>query len=169
MNRFKNIIFSAVLSLGAFSAITYTACTKDECKDVVCQNGGTCVSGTCNCTTGYEGTNCETESRTKFIKSWSAADQIGSTNLVYTVAIAGGSAINGVLISNAFSDNFFSNPINATVEGNTITIPDQRPDGAASNFRVMGTGTYASGKITWNYTITRITPNEPKVHTGIWQ
>jgi hypothetical protein len=39
--------------------VTYTACTKDKCDDVVCQNNGTCVDGSCKCPFGYSGTNCE--------------------------------------------------------------------------------------------------------------
>lgn len=169
MNRIKNIAFSVLLTLGAFTAITYTSCNKDECKDVVCNNGGTCVDGTCQCSTGYEGTNCQTESRTKFIKSWSASDQTGSSNLVYTVAIAAGAQINSVLISNAFSDDFFANPITATVQGNTISIAEQRPDGSSSNFKVSGSGSYENGKINWTYVITRISTGETINHTGIWQ
>jgi len=169
MNRIKNIAFSALLAVGSFSAVFYTSCNKDECKDVVCQNLGTCVSGICNCAIGYEGTSCETESRTKFIKTWNANDQIGATNLVYTVSVGNGTNVTNVIISNAFSDDFFSNTINATVDGNTITIPDQQPDGSTSNFRVSGTGTYSAGRINWTYTITRIFPAENKVHTGVWQ
>ena len=40
---------------------------KDKCEDVVCQNGGSCNDGVCSCPAGYEGTNCQTEIREKFL------------------------------------------------------------------------------------------------------
>jgi len=174
MKRIKNIAFTALLAIGAFSLVTYTSCTKeddpiDPCAAVLCGPNGDCVNGTCVCDLGYEGAGCATESRTKFIKSWNASDQIGTTNLVYTVAIGTGANVTNVIISNAFSDNFFSNTINATVSDNTITIPEQQPDGSGSNFKVSGTGTYSAGKITWTYVITRILPLDVKTHTGLWQ
>lgn len=44
-----------MLTLGILS------CTKsDPCEEVVCQNGGTCSDGTCNCPEGFAGTLCET-------------------------------------------------------------------------------------------------------------
>lgn len=173
MNKIKNMLFAGALTLSAFGVVTYTSCNKDECKDVQCNNGGSCISGTCQCASGYEGANCNTESRAKFVKSWAASDQIGTSNLVYTVAIGNGTTINSVIISSAFSDNFFSNNISATVSndasGNSIiTIADQKPD-ANGNYRVAGTGTYSAGKINWTYTITRITPASTQNYTGVWQ
>jgi hypothetical protein len=67
MKSFKQIALSAFLTISAFGAVVYTSCNKDECKDVVCQNGGTCSEGKCTCPTGYDGTNCETKSRDKFV------------------------------------------------------------------------------------------------------
>lgn len=51
----KSIVFLVVLIFGILS------CAKpDPCEEVVCQNGGTCVAGTCNCPEGFAGTLCET-------------------------------------------------------------------------------------------------------------
>jgi hypothetical protein len=46
MKRIKNIAFSALLAIGAFSLVTYTSCTKeddpiDPCVGIVCNNNGT--------------------------------------------------------------------------------------------------------------------------------
>ena len=36
-----------------------SAC-KNPCKDITCENGGTCNDGTCVCLDGFKGANCET-------------------------------------------------------------------------------------------------------------
>ena len=33
--------------------------TSDLCADIICQNGGRCSAGVCECIDGYTGTNCE--------------------------------------------------------------------------------------------------------------
>lgn len=169
MKSIRNIALSALLSVGAFTTITYTACTQDECKDVVCQNGGACVSGNCNCTTGYEGTSCETEVRAKFVKTWTASDKdisSGKDLSTYNSNIVNGSGILDVKVSN-FSGLFVSD-VKATVSGNTITISSQEPD--ADGYYVEGTGTYnsADGTISWTYTITS-PQNAKKSYTGSWK
>lgn len=172
MKSFKHIALGAFLTLSTFGAVLYTSCSKDKCKDVVCQNGGTCKDGDCVCTTGYEGTNCETLSRTKFVKSWSASDLItgGSTPLSYTANISAGvgADITQVIIGNSFSDNFYVvGPITATVSGSTITIPNQNPDG--NKYSLSGSGTLANGKITWSYTIKNDSTSVSQVYSGTWQ
>lgn len=169
MKSIKNIAFSAMLALGAFGAVTYTSCNKDECKDVVCQNGGTCVDGNCVCATGYEGANCETESRAKFVKSWTATDtEVGGAALpTYSAIVTAGTSVTEVKIAN-FSDDFFTADVIATVSGNTITIASQAPDN--DNYRVSGTGTYntVDKKISLSYTLTN--PQNVSVsYTGSWQ
>jgi len=159
-----------MLAVGAFTMVTYTACNKDECKDVVCNNGGTCANGSCNCATGYEGTNCETETRAKFVKTWTASDKdITNDDALptYTSSIVNGTTVTEVKIS-SFSDDYFTADVRATVSGNTITIPSQQPDNDL--YYVEGSGTYNSSdkKITWTYTITD--PVNQKIsYTGTWQ
>ena len=41
-----------------YLSFSLLAC-KDPCKDIVCNNGGDCLNGTCYCPTGYSGTHCE--------------------------------------------------------------------------------------------------------------
>lgn len=42
----------------------------NRCKDVNCQNGGTCSKGTCTCAEGYEGDLCATAMRDKMIGTY---------------------------------------------------------------------------------------------------
>jgi hypothetical protein len=59
MKNFRYIFFTAIFALCAFSAITYTSCNGDKCKDISCRNGGSCNDGTCTCVNGYNGKLCE--------------------------------------------------------------------------------------------------------------
>lgn len=171
MKSIRNIAFSAALTFAAFGAVTYTSCNKDECKDVVCQNGGTCNAdnGSCICATGYEGTKCETKVAEKFIKTWSATDKKtgSSTDIIYTSPVIAGTTIMDVKIGN-FSKDFFDNPVLATVNGNTITISSQEPD--ADGYKVSGTGTYNSSDktISWTYTLTSPISGD-QGYTGTWK
>ncbi len=60
MRLFTQIFFTAMLTLMAFSVITYTACKQDKCKGIACINGGACENGSCICPSGYTGSHCET-------------------------------------------------------------------------------------------------------------
>lgn len=52
----KNVFF--LLSF-AFFTLTLNSC--NDCKDVVCNNGGICEDGTCDCPNGFSGASCEIE------------------------------------------------------------------------------------------------------------
>ena len=60
MTLTKTIWITAIITLAAFAAITYSSCTKNACAGITCYNYGTCSGGTCKCPTGYTGTHCET-------------------------------------------------------------------------------------------------------------
>lgn len=153
MRKARLILSASLLTIGTFSAMTFSSCSKD---DVVCP-------------TGMEGKNCDVQMRTKFIKTWSANETSGTDQLVYSCTIAAGAAINQVVISSTFSENFFDNNINATVNGNTITISNQKPDGGASLYSVEGQGTYAGGEISWNYIIIQDGTGNKITTNGVWK
>ena len=173
MKLIKQIAFGAMLTISAFCAVIYSSsCNKDKCKDVTCQNGGTCSGGTCTCLVGYEGTNCETKSRDKFIKTWTASDLQSGTSapLAYSATIVAGTGtdVTQVIIGNSFSDNFYViGPITATVLDSTITITSLHPD--ANKYSVTGTGYISGGKISWTYTIKNDSTSATQVYAGTWQ
>ena len=47
------------LLLCFIAVLTIASCKKDKCNGLVCQNGGSCEDGKCQCATGFSGTNCE--------------------------------------------------------------------------------------------------------------
>lgn len=116
----KNFLYFLVVF---FALAISSGCTKDPCKDVSCNSHGTCASGLCSCSTGYEGTNCETESRERFIGNWTGPISFtgplagsGTT----TIAISKGSAIDGIVVNNLFTCSSISLPLNATVKGSNV-------------------------------------------------
>lgn len=131
MKSIRLIALSALLTIGSFCAVTYTSCTKDECKSVTCLNGGTCSGGSCTCPTGWLGSSCQTKA---IIGSWKGTDVCDSntyTNitvrvdpstsdttkvLIYNLGNFGGSiSISGTLSSDAKTVTFTNQPISTSV------------------------------------------------------
>ncbi|MCC6187379.1 MAG: hypothetical protein IT256_09525 [Chitinophagaceae bacterium] len=151
---FRKLALGAFLTVSALSTVTMTSCNKEE---------------TLVCDTGYEGSDCKTEVRAKYIKTWNAEDVTPSgSKLLYSCPIASSTgSVTSVIISKSFGDGIFDNNINATISGTTITISPQTPDN--DGFTVEGTGTLANGKIQWTYTITPpISLGSPLTNTGVW-
>jgi hypothetical protein len=140
MNAIKKIAFCAMLAIGGFSAVTMTSCKGDDKT----------------CEAGYEGSDCKTESRTKFINAsgW-AAIETGSTSGSSAYAadiLTSSTGVQTILIKNLWGT--FNNVTVATVSGNSFTISRQSPD--SDGFYVTGSGTIntSTGVITVNYTVT---------------
>lgn len=139
--RLRSIFLTASLITAAFSAVTYTSCSEDKCKPVVCANGATCTEGSCICPTGYEGARCETVNRERFMGIWNVVED-GSISAPsrYTVAVENGNGITDLVIRNF--NNFFSDNVNARVKGDTIYIDPQQVAGQT----VQGKGYIADDK-----------------------
>ena len=118
-----------------------------------CANGGVCEHGVCNCPTGYQGTDCNTLSRTAFLGNWTAHEQGTVTDATqYAVSITPASpGINDVMILNLM--NYFTTPVNAYVVNETISIPLQQLQGNS----IQGTGFLVNKMIVISYDVTNLT------------
>ena len=74
------------LAMALFGALTLQSCKKDPCKNVTCQNGGTCQDGNCRCSLPWEGSKCEVDAREKFVGAWQGTENCG-TPRTYTTTI----------------------------------------------------------------------------------
>ena len=134
-----------ILVVFCISFLIISSC-KDKCKDVNCDNG-TCVEGTCNCSEGYEGNDCGTESRSKFIGSY-------VVNGTETCSVSGNSTLTGM----SFTISNSSAAINkitlnlggglliltATVNGSSFTIIPT----TISVYSYSGSGTINGNSVT---------------------
>jgi len=149
MKSIRNIAFSALVAVGAFTMVTYTACTKDECEDVVCNNGGTCVLGNCSCPTGYEGTNCETITRDKFLGTYNGNETCTVGSDTYTVTLSTNSNDLKLTFNNLYNQTNPSISALCTIISTTeFTFSDTQ-----NGVTYSGTGTLNGNTLTVDYTV----------------
>ena len=159
MKNLKSILLASFITIGTFSAVVFSSCNPDACKDVVCANGGTCTDGNCNCPAGFEGTLCETQSLSKFLGSnngsaiYNFDDNSADTSCGHytgTFTMSRSNADTTRLILTNFGGFGTTTSVYGTVNGNVLTIPLQTISGATGN-TVSGNGTYNNGVITGSY------------------
>lgn len=97
---------------------------SEPCDDVNCGDNGTCLEGLCICDDGYEGINCETELRAKFVGLWKSTDYNcgGLNNLDVDWEVTRGTGINDFNVT-LFAGTTSETQLNATYSGNIITMP----------------------------------------------
>lgn len=165
MKSFKQIALSAFITISAFGAVLYTSCNKDECKDVVCQNGGTCSAGICTCATGYEGTNCETKSRDKFVGTYAGTEICTTGNDAYSVIISANSDAIKLTMTGLYNDP--TAPYTAICTMTSATAFTFSGSSSASTSIIFsGTGTLASNTVTIKYTVTNGATSNSCTFTG---
>lgn len=109
-------------------SLLYFSCSEDPCELLDCGANGTCdeITESCICDDFYEGTNCEIETRERFIGNWMSASNciLGSSgNSNPDITIEKGTAIDMITIS---SPDILSNRIiSGTVNSNSnVVIPE---------------------------------------------
>lgn len=133
--RIKTIVLSALSAMAVFTAVTYTSCKSDKCKSIVCAYGGVCTDGGCLCPTGYEGPQCETITRDRYLNTWVVTENGSITDAVqYSVSVEKGPAIDELLVKNFY--NHLIEQVSARVKGDTLYVPQQVVD----HFTVIGHG-----------------------------
>jgi hypothetical protein len=150
-------LFLLPLLMGAFMLFSPACGEDDPCQDVEC-GSGVCIDGSCDCDLGFftDNTGSCTVNGTGF---YNVSENCSAG--VYTVEMVAGSNNNQLLIKN-FWETFSSN-VTMEVNGSSVTIPRQEPDG--DDFFVQGSGTWtvnASGKpvfsITYKVTDESVSP-----------
>lgn len=159
MKSIKTIALSAILTVGAFGTVLYTSCTKDACKDVTCQNGGTCSDGKCTCPTGYEGTNCETKSRDKFVGTYVGSEACTQGTDNYSITLAANSDALKLTYTNLYNEGFTATCTMAATDSFTFA-------GSQGNTTFSGSGRLLSNTITVHYTVTNPTNLPPTPTTN---
>jgi hypothetical protein len=151
-----NKIFKGILIVATFATVgMVSSCTK-------------------TCDTGYEGSDCKTEVRTKYVGNYSASEvKNGGAAYTYSGSIATSSAgVTAIVIDripNAHS--FFNTNVKATVNGAAVTIADQTPDNDA--YHIAGTGALSGTTLTLTFTVTGPNNATPPVtitdsYTSTW-
>jgi len=132
------------------SVMLFNACEEDPCKDVTCTNGtptellGSCH---CECDAGYEGNDCGTVSRDKFIGNFTANDNCASAS--YDVEIVtSSSGVDKILVKDfgKFLCNGDAPDVVASVDEGALTIASQTF--CSGYITISGTGTISSNSNT---------------------
>lgn len=67
MKFWKQILLTVFLFSAIAIVTVHTSCERNSCNGIKCYNGGSCGYGLCHCPTGYEGSQCETYMRSRYI------------------------------------------------------------------------------------------------------
>lgn len=63
----KNIFFSCLVSIFlVLGAMTQESCSRPVCGEILCQNGGVCRDGFCQCNNGWSGSECTVKPNVQF-------------------------------------------------------------------------------------------------------
>lgn len=162
--RIQSVFFSALIASAGLATLTLSSCEEDKCKTIICGYSGTCTDGVCICPSGYEGPQCETVNRDRFMGIWQATEDGTVTNAAqYPVTVGKGQATNEIRITNFY--NRLTSDVVGYVKGDTMRVPLQTisvasSQGGSTSYTVQGVGVVTDdkytgdhGKIIFNYSV----------------
>ena len=137
------------LAMALFGALTLQSCKKDPCKNVTCQNGGTCQDGNCRCSLPWEGSKCEVDAREKFVGAWQGTENCG-TPRTYTTTInrSQASPVRITIYERDFQITYYAELNSST----GFTIPQQTYTVQGQAIGINGNGTLNGNTLTMNVT-----------------
>lgn len=166
MKNLKSILMASFLTVGIFSSTLLVSCNGDKCKDVVCNNGGTCNEndGSCNCAAGYTGANCDTKANSLFVGTWSAKEKVNGASVwgtPYAVTVIADGSDAKVFYLQQYG-NYACVPANYQVAATSVDGKSYSISNNACSTSFTGSGTLttsgATSTINGTYTATYGTP-----------
>lgn len=67
MKSIKSTFITFLSLFGLTATLLFSSCAQDPCVDLLCENGGQCNDGYCECLEGYEGAECEIKTASRFV------------------------------------------------------------------------------------------------------
>ena len=134
------------LAMALFGALTLQSCKKDPCKNVTCQNGGTCQDGNCRCSLPWEGSKCEVDAREKFVGSWRGTINCGDRPRQVTISITKSNTPTRIIIDGEVRGELTSS--------SAFDIPNQTFDIDGTSATIYGSGSLNGNQLTLTYVVT---------------
>lgn len=143
MKQSITILF-ALITLSFFSA-----CNKDQCDIVQCENGALCDYGICTCAEFYEGARCEIDMAEKFSGTFKGKVAcLSGDSVPMTLGISESNQVRGKML---FEEGKYYGTI---VSGSYVNIPVQSyyDDALGVNVAIQGSVEVRGGYLYWNMT-----------------
>jgi hypothetical protein len=148
-------------------AWSLSGCRPDPCETVVCQNGGTCVDGSCQCTPGFRGPSCEFFEQIQLTGTYSVAyTGCFVTSPQHNILIEPLPGNGDGLVLYDLGD--YACPagrvrLEATLSGNTLTVASQEIACGPITYTFSGSGTFdAAGVLTLDFSVGYLVDGIPR-------
>ncbi|MEM6345001.1 MAG: hypothetical protein AAF927_14010 [Bacteroidota bacterium] len=159
MNHSSNFRFWSLFS-GVLLLFSLTACPSSPCEGVNCANGS-CdeITGLCNCEEGFEGADCSTSTRQKYLGTYQVSyDGCFTTSPNHQVLVEQADGNNfGVFIYDLGDyecpEGVGRVKLEATVDSVKMTIPEQDIDCGQIIYTFSGEGSIQGSILTISFQV----------------
>jgi hypothetical protein len=151
MRKARLILSASLLTIGTFSAVTFSSCSKD---DKICN-------------VGYEGTDCKTQSRAKFVGMWKGTEActLGTDEYTITITASSSSEVQ-IVYSNVYNQNFTATGTMTGTNGFSFSGNGIGTGGGTVTFSGTGALNSSTGVLKIDYTVSSAASNNSCTFTG---